>query len=133
MRDFVRDSIPERRRQKYGDIDYDWEHRVDTTEATVSFRNRLLGVFHSAYQPTEPEAFHQMMRALPIDCSQFVFIDLGSGKGRTLLMASLTGSDAELIARIGWDTALRRGDRLQLVLDTAAVHLFDPATTKAIA
>ena len=51
----------------------------------------------------------------------------------TLLMASLTGSDAELIARIGRDTALRRGDRLQLVLDTAAVHLFDPATTKAIA
>jgi hypothetical protein len=88
LRDFVRESTPERRRQRYGDIDYDWEHRVDTTEATVSFRNRLLGVFHSAYQPTEPEAFHQMMRALPIDCSQFVFIDLGSGKGRTLLMAS---------------------------------------------
>jgi len=51
----------------------------------------------------------------------------------TLLMASLDGSNAELIARIGRDTALRRGDRLDLALDTAALHLFDPATTKAIA
>jgi len=50
-----------------------------------------------------------------------------------LLMASLDGSNAELIARIGRDTALRRGDRLDLALDTAALHLFDPATTKAIA
>ena len=51
----------------------------------------------------------------------------------TLLMVSLDGSDAEMIARIGRDTALRRGDRLPLALDTAAIHLFDPATTRAIA
>ena len=51
----------------------------------------------------------------------------------TLLMVSLDGSDAEMIARIGRDTALRRGDRLDLALDTAAIHLFDPATTRAIA
>jgi len=88
MWDFLRDSTPERHRQRYGDIDFDWEHHVDTTEATVSFRNRLLGVFHSAYQSTQPEAFHDMIKGLQIDCSQFTFIDLGSGKGRTLLMAS---------------------------------------------
>jgi multiple sugar transport system ATP-binding protein len=51
----------------------------------------------------------------------------------TLLMVSLDGSDAELIARIGRDTALRSGDRVDLALDTAAIHLFDPATTRAIA
>ena len=51
----------------------------------------------------------------------------------TLLMASLDGSNAELIARIGRDTALRRGDRIDLALDTATLHLFDPATTQAIA
>lgn len=88
MRDFVRDCTPERQRQRYGDIDFDWEHRVNTTEATVSFRNRLIGVFHSAYQPTQPEAFHEMIGGLQIDYSQFTFLDLGSGKGRTLLMAS---------------------------------------------
>jgi len=51
----------------------------------------------------------------------------------TLLMVSLDGSDAEMIARIGRDTTLRRGDRVELALDTTAVHLFDPATTRAIA
>ena len=48
-------------------------------------------------------------------------------------MVSLDGSDTELIARIGRDTALRSGDRVELALDTAAIHLFDPATTRAIA
>lgn len=85
---FVRESTPEQRRQRYGDMDYDWEHRVNTTSAGVGWRTRLLGVFHSAYQPTDPAAFHQMMAALPIDFSEFTFIDIGSGKGRTLLMAS---------------------------------------------
>lgn len=88
IKDFVLDSTPSRQRQRYGDIEFDWEHRVDTTEATVSFRNRLLGVFHSAYQPTQPDAFREMIGTLGIDYSQFTFIDLGSGKGRTLLMAS---------------------------------------------
>lgn len=88
LKDFLRDSTPSRQRQRYGDIDFDWEHRVDTTEATVSFRNRLLGVFHSAYQPTAPEAFHEMIEQLGIDYTRFTFIDLGAGKGRTLLMAS---------------------------------------------
>jgi len=51
----------------------------------------------------------------------------------TLLMASLDGSSDELIARVGRDTALRRGDRLELVLDTSTLHVFDPGTTEAIA
>jgi hypothetical protein len=85
---FVRESTPEQCRQRYGDMDYDWEHRVNTTSGGVGWRTRLLGVFHSAYQPTDPAAFHQMMAALPIDFSEFTFIDIGSGKGRTLLMAS---------------------------------------------
>jgi len=85
---FVRESTPERRRQRYGDMEYDWEHRVNTTSGTVSWRARLLGLFHSPYQPTEPALFQEMMASLPIEFDQFTFIDLGSGKGRTLLMAS---------------------------------------------
>jgi Histone methylation protein DOT1 len=84
----VRESTPERRRQRYGDMEYDWEHRVNTTSGTVSWRARLLGLFHSPYQPTEPALFQEMMASLPIEFDQFTFIDLGSGKGRTLLMAS---------------------------------------------
>jgi SAM-dependent methyltransferase len=85
---FLRESTPEQRRRRYGDIEYDWEHRVDTTSATLDWRARLLGVFHSRYQATEPALFQEMMAALAIDFADFLFIDLGSGKGRTLLMAS---------------------------------------------
>jgi SAM-dependent methyltransferase len=89
---FLRDSTPARRRQRYGDADYDWDHRVNTTSGAVSWRDRLLGVFHSPYQPTEPALFHEMLEALHqqahLDFREFTFIDLGSGKGRTLLLAS---------------------------------------------
>ncbi len=86
--EFLRDSLPDRRRQRYGDIDYDFDFHVNTTGATVGWRDRLLGHFLSPYQPTEPALFHEMLGALPIDFSQFTFVDLGSGKGRTLLMAA---------------------------------------------
>jgi hypothetical protein len=85
---FARDSTPGRRRSRYGDMEYDWEHRVNTTSGTVGWRERLLGMFHSPYQPTDPSEFREMMAALPIDFRAFTFIDIGSGKGRTLLMAS---------------------------------------------
>jgi hypothetical protein len=93
LREFVRDSTPQRRRQRYGDAEYDWEHRVNTTSAAVGWRDRLLGAFHSPYQPTEAALFHEMLEALrqqqsQLDFRDFVFLDLGSGKGRTLLMAS---------------------------------------------
>ena len=89
----MRDSTPERRRQRYGDMEYDWEHRVNTTSGTVGWRARLLGLFHSPYQPTDPALFREMMASLSILCGQFefeafTFVDLGSGKGRALLMAS---------------------------------------------
>jgi hypothetical protein len=91
--EFARDSTPSRRRQRYGDVEYDWDFRVDTTGATVGWRDRLLGHFHSLYQPTEPALFHEMlaglMKACPkINFRDFTFIDIGSGKGRVLLMAA---------------------------------------------
>ncbi len=90
--EFLRDSTPARLRQRYGDTDYDWDHRVNTTSAAVGWRDRLLGVFHSPYQPTEPALFREMLDALAgqtrLDFRDFTFLDLGSGKGRTLLMAS---------------------------------------------
>ena len=85
---FVCESTPERRRQRYGDMEYDWENRVNTSSGTVGWRARLLGLFHSPYQPTEPTLFREMIASLPIAFDTFTFVDLGSGKGRTLLMAS---------------------------------------------
>ena len=86
--EFLRDSVPDRKRQRYGDVEYDWEYRVDTTSANVGWRARLMGALHSAYQPIEPELFREILNSLEIDFSQFTFVDIGSGKGRALLMAS---------------------------------------------
>lgn len=90
--EFARDSTPERLRARYGDADYDWDYRVNTTSGAVGWRDRLIGMFHSSYQPTEPAAFREMIEALEqyarVNFPDFTFIDFGSGKGRTLLMAS---------------------------------------------
>ena len=86
--DFLRDSTPERKRQRFGDADYDWEYRVDTTSANVSWQSRLIGFLNSSYQPIESDLFNEMLNGLGIDYAQFTFIDIGSGKGRPLLMAS---------------------------------------------
>jgi SAM-dependent methyltransferase len=99
--EFARDSTPERRRLRFGDAGYDWDYRVNTTSGAVGWRDRLLGMFHSEYQPTDPAAFREMLDGLQKTLAQssnfdqgalnfrdFTFIDLGSGKGRTLLMAS---------------------------------------------
>jgi SAM-dependent methyltransferase len=66
---------------------------VDTTGATVGWRDRLLGHFHSPYQPTEPALFREMLASLiqaspKLDFREFSFIDIGSGKGRALLLAA---------------------------------------------
>lgn len=85
----LRDLTPERRKSRYGDIDFDFEHGVDTTWATVSLRTRVREWLSGGqYQPSEPLLFREIVEALPEPPDGFIFIDLGSGKGRTLLMAS---------------------------------------------
>jgi len=85
----LRDLTPQRRRSRYGDIDYDFDHGVDTSWATVSLRTRMRELLAGAqYQASDPELFHEILQALPVSPDGFTFIDLGSGKGRTLLMAS---------------------------------------------
>jgi SAM-dependent methyltransferase len=93
LAEFARESTPSRRRQRYGDVEYDWDYRVDTTSATVGWRNRLLGMFHSPYQPTEPDLFHEILAGLKqvrpeLDFREFTFLDIGAGKGRSLLLAA---------------------------------------------
>ena len=86
---FLRDSTPERARARYGDLDYDFESGADTTAANVGWRVRLAAALAGApYQPTVPAEFHEMVRSLAIDLSAFTFLDVGSGKGRALLLAA---------------------------------------------
>ena len=153
--DFVRESTPERRRQRYGDMEYDWENRVNTTSGTVGWRARLLGLFHSPYQPTDPALFREMMASLPVEFDQFTFVDLGSGKGRTLLMASeypfrrIVG--VELIAELhraaeenirAYQSATQRCAQIESVLADArefklpkeplVLYLFNPLPERAL-
>jgi predicted RNA methylase len=84
------DSMPARRRSRFGDIDYDCDYGFDTTWARLSWGVRLREVFtERLYQPTVPAEFSEMLQQLArVDFTGFTFIDLGSGKGRALLLAA---------------------------------------------
>jgi len=90
----VRDNTPERRRSRFGDIDYDCDHYVDTTWARLPLTVRLKEIFtERLYQPTAPDEFERIMEVFDerfgVEALRdHVFIDMGSGKGRVLLMAS---------------------------------------------
>src|SRR5215510_5070876 len=86
--EFLRESMPERRRRRYGDLEYDWKRRVNTTSGGVAARSRLLGLLHSEYQPIEPELFREIMAQMQIPFEQFTIVDIGSGKGRAVLLAA---------------------------------------------
>ena len=89
---FVRELLPDRRKTRFADLDYDWDHNVDTTRSNVSLRTQLfVALTAHQYFPSEPWLFEEIMQALPADKSKFTFIDIGSGKGRALLMASPYG------------------------------------------
>jgi len=84
--------LPSRRKARFGDLDFDLEHDVDTTRSNVGFRAQFLAELAGRpYFASEPWLFEEMMRALPIRFQEFTFVDLGSGKGRALLMAAPYG------------------------------------------
>ncbi len=86
---WLRDSTPERRRAHFGDLDYDFDHDVDTTASNLSASTRLAGAVAGAgYQPVDPDLLRRMLDELKLDFPSFTFIDIGSGKGRALLIAS---------------------------------------------
>ncbi len=82
-------DLTARRKSRYGDIDYDFDHGVDTTWANVSLPTRFRELLSGGqYQPSEPALFHEVLDSMPVTVDGLTFIDLGSGKGRTLLMSS---------------------------------------------
>jgi multiple sugar transport system ATP-binding protein len=50
----------------------------------------------------------------------------------TLVVLTLPGMAQEVIARVGRETKLRAGDAATLMVDTAAMHVFDTRTTQAV-
>jgi SAM-dependent methyltransferase len=73
------------------DARFDAETGMDTAgvlglyDLTVASRNRAFG---NEYQATDPEQFRSAMAALDVPFDESTFIDLGSGKGRALLLAA---------------------------------------------
>ena len=96
--------LPSRRRARFGDLDYDWQRETDTTRSNVSFRMQLQAELAGGpYFASEPWLFEEMMQAVALSIQQsapglgtvaqagledYTFIDVGSGKGRALLMAA---------------------------------------------
>ncbi len=58
---------------------------VDLNKLTIKSDNARHGVF---YHPSHPKFLFEIMGALDIDYERYAFVDLGSGKGRALLVAS---------------------------------------------
>ena len=114
------------------DARFDAEHGVDTTPGdairnlTIESPNRLHSFGHIASQPEE---FARSMRVLPIRYEDFAFVDLGSGKGRALLLAL----EYPFRERIGVEFALElyevaqtnlRGKAVKLVHGDATEYMF---------
>jgi hypothetical protein len=82
--------MPAERRQAKRDR-FDEEMGVSTAgivrleSLSVPSENRRLGV---RYQPSDPETLRRTIAALPIRYEEYAFVDIGSGKGRALLVAS---------------------------------------------
>jgi|HubBroStandDraft_1064217.scaffolds.fasta_scaffold62966_3 SAM-dependent methyltransferase len=70
---------------------FDWRHHISTCGSaslaalTVQGANAQHG---ASYHPTHPKLIFEILDSLKIDHRDFIFVDLGSGKGRTLFAAS---------------------------------------------
>ncbi len=60
-----------------------WFDNLKSENENISFATR--------YEPTSVKVFKQIMKDLNISFGQFEFVDFGSGKGRTLILASECG------------------------------------------
>ena len=84
--DVVRNVVSEARCRYF-----DWQHGVRTcgdanlTNLTLVGNNADHGVF---YHPAHPKFLFELFNSLKIDFPSYTFVDLGSGKGRALLVAS---------------------------------------------
>ena len=63
----------------------DTSGKVDLRDLHINSTNLNHGV---SYESTPPEIFKRIVDSLPIKHEEFTFVDVGSGKGKVLLMAS---------------------------------------------
>jgi hypothetical protein len=91
----VLDQSPARRRarrlKEQQDRDFDKQYNVETA-GFMPLDRLAIGSANSqhgfAYDPIEPEKFQRTVGSLPLRYEDFIFIDFGSGKGKSVLLAS---------------------------------------------
>jgi SAM-dependent methyltransferase len=70
---------------------FDKQHGVDTSgliSAEDLAQDERKALYSTGYFAVAPSVFRQILMRLGLDFSKYTFIDLGSGKGRALLLAS---------------------------------------------
>ncbi|MGH9451601.1 MAG: class I SAM-dependent methyltransferase [Terriglobia bacterium] len=70
---------------------YDWRTGLDTGGAASHAEIEIDPQTGRDYLATTPRAWSGLMRHLPIEPQKFTYIDLGCGKGRTLVLAANWG------------------------------------------
>lgn len=81
-------QTPMRRRARREELDFNLRYGTDTA-GTLVVEETLPNVEHAVrYQASGRDVFDDILATLPVDCSRFTFLDMGSGKGRALLFAS---------------------------------------------
>jgi hypothetical protein len=82
---------PRRIAKRFLDGIYDLRNGVETA-GTIGLAklqiDKSSAAFGNKYQPTTARSFRKALAALPARFEDFVFVDLGSGKGKALLLAS---------------------------------------------
>src|SRR5512140_1628938 len=79
-------------RRRQTDVEFDRKYGVETGGVYRPKAEDVIGAnwaYGGNYQAIEPSSFLEVIGALRIPFEEFTFIDFGSGKGRSLLLASL--------------------------------------------
>lgn len=74
--------------------EFDTAFKIDTWREVPLWRLHVASEnasYGSKYQTTDPDVFLDAIRRVPADLRDFTFIDLGCGKGRTLILAAKQG------------------------------------------
>lgn len=87
-------TTPEQRRSRAEGLAWDRAHGTDTEQFVVPDAGDVCGgnwIAGHRYQGISPVDFIQALEGFEEDLRRFAFVDLGSGKGRAVLMAALSG------------------------------------------
>jgi SAM-dependent methyltransferase len=80
--------------RRYQDLAFDRKNGLDTDQGHSDYLEHTESAnkaFAVAYEPVQVFMFRRMMKDLAIPCSDYTFVDLGSGKGRALVLAQQQG------------------------------------------